>query len=128
MFVTFGAYVRYGKLDSVDYDVEVELTEEEYERVKESSKTHWRMRDDDSISDIYDRVYEAALDIDLEVMRDTPELLAEKMAWYLDISEEEALERFFEDEEIIEMLENEGDRGISYPSNLEDERDFEEEE
>ncbi len=128
MFVTFGAYVRYGKLDSVDYDVEVELTEEEYERVKESSKTHWRMREDDSISDIYDRVYEAALDIDLEVMRDTPELLAEKMAWYLDISEEEALERYFEDEEIIEMLENEGDRGISYPSDLEDERDFEEEE
>lgn len=120
IWVTFGAYVRYGKLDSVDYEVEVELTPDEYERLKESAKTHMRMIDDPEISDIYDQAYQAALDLDLDVMRDDKELLAEKMAWHLDISEEEALEREYTDDEIIEMLEDEGIRGISYPDGLED--------
>lgn len=126
VWVTFGAYVSYGKLDSVDYEVEVALTKEEYERLKSSCKDHWRMRDDDAIADIYDQAYQAALDLDLDVMREDEDLLAEKMAWHLDITEEEAKEREYTDEEIIEMLENDGDRGITYPTGLEDELDEEE--
>lgn len=125
MLVNFGAYVSYGRMDSIDYEVEVELTEEEYERVKESCKTHMRMREDDAISDIYDKVYQAALKLDLDVMKSDKEMLAEKMAWHLGISDEEALEREYTDEEIVAMLESEENRGVSYPHDLEEARDFE---
>ena len=64
--------------------------------------------------------YSASLDMDIEVLRDDEELLAEKMAWHLDISEEEASEREYTDEEIIEMLEAEGTRGINYPEDLDE--------
>lgn len=121
LLVTFGAYVSYGKMDSVDYEVDIELTKEEYERLKVSCKNHWRMRDDDAVADIYSRAYQAALDIDLDVMRSDEDMLAERMAWYLGITEEEARENEYTDEEIIAMLESEGDRGITYPDGIEEE-------
>ena len=36
MYVTFPGYVRFGKLDGTDFDVDVELTDEEYKRLKVS--------------------------------------------------------------------------------------------
>lgn len=120
MYVTFPGYVRFGKLDGTDFEVDVELTDEEYERLKASRKTHWDMDEDDEIADIYDMAYSASLDMDIDVLRDDEDLLAEKMAWHLDISEEEASEREYTDEEIIEMLEAEGTRGINYPEDLDE--------
>ena len=78
------------------------------------------MDEDDEIADIYDMAYSASLDMDIDVLRDDEDLLAEKMAWHLDISEEEASEREYTDEEIIEMLEAEGTRGINYPEDLDE--------
>ena len=124
MLVTFKANVSYGKLDSVSYDVTIDITEEDYERLKASAKEHIRMIDDPEISDIYDEAYQAAIDIDYDVLIGEEDILAEKMAWYLGISEEEAAEREYEYEEIIAMLEAEGERGIGYPADLEEERDF----
>ena len=126
ILVTFKGYVSYGKLDSVDYDVDVELTKEEYERLKASCKDHWRMSDDETIADIYNKAYQAALELDIEVMREDEEMLAEKMAWYLGIDEDEALEREYDDDEIAEMLEEEGSRGVTYPDALMEEMDEEE--
>ncbi len=122
MIVTFGAYVHYGKLDSSDYEVDVDVTEEEFRRVIESAKTHDRFSEDDSVKDIYDKVYAAALALDLNEIKRWPDLydLADRMASHLGISEEEAETRNFSDEEITEMLENEGIRRVSYPVNIEE--------
>lgn len=125
--VTFCGYVSYGKLDCVDYDVDVLLTEEDYERLKVSAKDHMRMADDPAISDIYNKAYQAALDLDIEVIREDKKRLADRMAWYLGIDVEEAIKREYTDEEIIEMLESEGFRSIGYPSEIEDAMWYEDE-
>ena len=120
MLITFKGYVSYGKLDSVEYDVDVLISEEDYERLKVSAKNHMRMAEDSAISDIYEKVYQAALNLDVEVLREDEEMLADKMAWYLDLTPEEAAEREYSDEEIEEMFEAEGARSVGYPSEIEE--------
>lgn len=120
MEIDFNAYVRYGKLDSVDYEVNVEITEEEFARLVESAKTHFRFCDDPDVVDIYDKAYKAALELDVDVLKNLPEELATKMAYYKNISEEDAAKQTYTDEEIAEMLEMDGSRGVGYPSDLED--------
>ena len=120
MKVAFCAYVNYGYLESVDYEVEVELTKEEYARVRNSAEEYMRMSEDESIADIYQKVYQAALQLDLKVMREDKSALAEKMEAYLKIPYADAFEREYSDEEIIDMLEHEGSRGIGYPEEFEE--------
>ena len=49
-----------GKGDTWDYDLEVELTDEEAERLEASARkgSRWHLNEDPEISDIYDKVYD----------------------------------------------------------------------
>lgn len=117
--VAFIAYVNFGKCDDASYDVEVKLTDEEYNRVKQSMEEYECMNEDESISDIYEKVYKAALNMDIEALRDDKKYLAERMEEHLDISYEDAFAREYTDEEITDMLE-ENHRSVNYPDLLED--------
>ena len=56
-----------GKGDTWDYDLDVELTDEEAERLEESARKEprWHLDEDPEISDIYDKVYDAAYENEL---------------------------------------------------------------
>ncbi len=122
MLVGFNASVTYSRLYGITYEVDVELTDEEYERLKESSKNHVRMAEDETVSDIYAKAYRVALGLDTQMLRDDPKSLAEKMAWYCGITVAEAAHRQYSDEEIASMLEKEGQRSIGYPPEFEEEQ------
>lgn len=119
MKVRFTAWINDGHHMTNDWEVPMEITEEEYQRLLKSAKTHSRFVEDDEVRDIYDKAYRTMLEEDLEFMDE--EDLIEKMADYLDISEEEAEEREFEDDEILEMLDWEGIRNLGYPVEIQDE-------
>lgn len=120
MKTTFRAYVSYGKLDTVEYEVDVDISEEEYRRVAESAKTHMRFSEDRDVGDIYEKAYQAALRLDIKVLRDLPDELNEKMAYYLGININESEKREYTDDDIAQMLKSEGYRHIGYPEEMED--------
>ena len=57
-----------GKGDTWSYDLDVELTDEEAERLEASARKEprWRLEEDPEISDIYDKVYEALLENEIK--------------------------------------------------------------
>lgn len=61
----FGAWVRFGKGDSGETEFELELTDEEFERMEALRNTPADDREEfcecESLSDIYDKAYEAAV-------------------------------------------------------------------
>ena len=120
MKTTFRAYVSYGKLDTVEYEVDVDISEEEYRRVVESAKTHMRFSEDPDVGDIYEKAYHAALRLDINVLRDLPEELNEKMTYHLGINKNESEKREYTDDDIAQMLKSEGSRCIGYPEEMED--------
>ncbi len=53
-----------GKGDTWSYDLDVELTDEEAERLEASARKEprWRLEEDPELSDIYDKVYDAMME------------------------------------------------------------------
>ena len=60
MLVTFEYSLFYGPGHYGESSVEMEITEEEYERLKEAEESGEEFMDCESVKDIYDRVYELA--------------------------------------------------------------------
>lgn len=58
-----------GKGDSWEGTIEVELTDEEIERLKASEEKYLRFVLADDVDDIYSKVYERIVDNELEVLR-----------------------------------------------------------
>ncbi len=57
-----------GKGDTWEYDLDVELTDEEAERLEASARKEprWRLEEDTEIGDIYDKVYDAMMENEIE--------------------------------------------------------------
>jgi hypothetical protein len=76
--ITFVAYCRFGKGDSGETDVEIELTDEEYERVMtlgtDANVYYKGFSNCEELRDIYDKAYAKAIDQMTEEMRDYGEL------------------------------------------------------
>lgn len=72
--ITFIAYCTFGKGDSGESEVEVELTDEEYERVMtlgtNADVYYDGFEECEELRDIYDKVYAIAVDQMTEEMRD----------------------------------------------------------
>lgn len=60
MLETFDYTLYYGKGDVGESYIEMEITEEEYERLKEAYDSGEDFYDCESVKDIYDRAYELA--------------------------------------------------------------------
>ena len=62
MLVTFNCTLMYDRFGGDDWDIDVNITEEEYERLKKAHNTDVEFRDCDSVKDIYKRIYDIAND------------------------------------------------------------------
>ena len=97
--LTFGCVMHYGKLDASDWEEDVELTDEEYDRLVEAMRDAISEGSEDffgckEIEDIYYKVYDQVVDIATENMKNyEPELIEE----YLE-EEDEAEEDFRADD------------------------------
>ena len=60
MLVTFEYSLNFGKCDSGESYVEMEITEEEYARLQEAYESGEAFINCKSVADIYDRVYDLA--------------------------------------------------------------------
>ena len=60
MLVTFDCWCNFGKGNSGDSFVEVEITEEEYERLREAEASGEDFDECEAVADIYERVYAIA--------------------------------------------------------------------
>ena len=60
MLVTFNYSIIFGKGDGADSCVEMEITQEEYERLKDAQESGEDFEDCELVADIYERVYELA--------------------------------------------------------------------
>ena len=60
MLVTFDCWLSFGKGNSGDSSVEVEITEEEYARLKKAEASGEAFGECEAVADIYDRVYAIA--------------------------------------------------------------------
>ena len=78
MLVTFNYSISFGKWDGADSAVEMEITEEEFERLQEAQETGEDFEDCELVADIYEKVLELA---DQDATRDLIE------ADYLDENE-----------------------------------------
>lgn len=62
IIITFSAGTIFGKGDSVDWDLDYEVTQEEYNRLKSAFKRYYVFDESEDVSDIYENVYQAAVD------------------------------------------------------------------
>lgn len=60
MIVNFDYSVRFGGDDAGESFIEMELTEEEYERIQEAKESGEDFAECESVADIYERAYELA--------------------------------------------------------------------
>lgn len=58
--ITFDYTLSFGKGDSGESYIEIDLTDEEYARLQEAQESGKDFIDCESVADIYDRVYELA--------------------------------------------------------------------
>ena len=118
MEVYFTASIKEGRFSTNDWEFPMEISDEEYQRLKKSARDHVRFVENELVSDIYEKAYNAMLNNELENME--ADDIAERMANYLKISVEEAEERQFEASKIINMLKWEGSRSVGYPAEIEE--------
>ena len=62
IIITFACGTIFGKLDSVDWDLDYEVTQEQYDRLVAAFKKDYIFDESDDVSDIYEDVYDAAVD------------------------------------------------------------------
>ena len=60
MLITFNYSIIFGKGDGAESCVEMEITEEEYDRLQEAQESGEEFEDCELVADIYERVYELA--------------------------------------------------------------------
>ena len=111
----FPYYVSFGKLDSVSCEIEIALSDKNAKRLERSAKEGGRFRldEDQEISDIYDRVFDAILLLEKQTILSDSSLLDDALSWYDEYVpgepvSEELLDRYLDDLTI----------GINYPESL----------
>ena len=111
--VVFPYFVGMSRGDSSDGEFELELTDEEYERLKRSfnSGKYGRIDDDPEINEIWSKVYEAIKDIERDNLEAFPEIVEDYFSWEDDFDGEVT-------DDLIEEYLDEMRCGINYPDEL----------
>jgi len=119
---TFPYYISFGKGDSSDNKIEIELTEKEAERLVDSLTKQYRLRlsEDENIADIYDKVLEQVIQVEIESLRGDDEYMREVVGEYLELDEAEIEKYDFSDEEITEYLTDYLEIGVNYPEEIQE--------
>lgn len=118
--LNFNGTIVFGRGDSNTYITEYEVTQDEYNRLLESYKSQKYMRlcDDDSLSDVYGKVYQKAVEIDIDELKWDEDYLNDLMSDYLGQDpEDEDFE--FSDDDIYDMMESYWTRYVGYPEEFE---------
>ena len=115
--VVFPYYVNFGGGDSVDAEVEVKLSEKDYQRLVKSANAvpRWHLDEDDEIVDIYRKVYAAIVKQNKIEFQEDPELIEDFLEDYDDYEEGMKI--------TTEMVEEYLDQfivGITYPEEFRD--------
>lgn len=113
----FPYYVSFGKNDSVDCIVDCTLDDEQAERLEASARVEprWRLSEDDSISDIYDVVYEEILELEKSNLMDDTSVVEDYLSWEPDYDPAKPIT-----EEDIDKYIDSLNIGINYPEELQD--------
>jgi hypothetical protein len=80
MLLTFNYSISFGRGDGADSWVEMEITEEENERLKKAQDSGEDFSDCELVADIYERVYELADEDATEDLRDAEYLEEDEKA------------------------------------------------
>ena len=81
--VVFPYFVGIAKGESSDGEVEIELTDEEYVRLKKSfdEGKFLRIDNDPAIDDIWRKAFQAAMDIERDNLEAFPEIVEDFFSW-----------------------------------------------
>lgn len=74
VLVTFNYSIIFGKGDGADSSVEMEITQEEYERLQEAQESGEEFEDCELVADIYEKVYQLADEDATQDLLDADEL------------------------------------------------------
>lgn len=78
MTITLRCWMKYGKLGGSDWERDFEVTEEEYDRLKEVAAKGEFFGDAEEVEDIYERLYDEMIAEATEQMLEDDEDLAEE--------------------------------------------------
>ena len=114
---TFPYYISFGKGDSVDCEITIELTDEDAARLVTSANEggRFRLREDESIEDIYDAVFTAIMDREKQALMDDPEPVEDALSWEDDYDPDAEIT-----EEQIDAYLDELDMDVNYPEELQE--------
>ncbi len=102
-------FVGMSKGESTDGKLEIELTDEEFERLKKSfDEGHIRIDSDPNVDDIWRKAYEMIIDIERSNLEAFPEIVEDFFSWDEDFDGEVT-------DEWIEAYLDEMRSGINYP-------------
>ena len=73
MLLTFNCTMMNGTGDGADWDIDVDITEEEFERLKKAKESGKDFDECEDVSDIYNRLYDIANDSATEDLIDNDE-------------------------------------------------------
>lgn len=81
--VTFPYCVSFGKGDNSESEVDVKLTEKENSRLERSARKEprWQLDEDETLEDIYEKVYAAIVKQNQEVFTEEPDIAEEMLEW-----------------------------------------------
>lgn len=111
----FPYYISFGKGDSVDCEISIELTEEDAARLVASANEggRFRLSEDERIKDIYDMVFTAIMDREKQALMDDPEPVEDALSWEDDYDPDAEIT-----EEQIDAYLDELDMDVNYPEEL----------
>ena len=111
----FPYYISFGKLDSVSSEIELNISEKDAKHLERSAKEGCRFRldEDEALSDLYDKVYQAIIQLEKEMLTLDPSPVEDFLSWEEDYDDTLPIS----EEQIDYYLDN-LTIGVNYPEEL----------
>ena len=111
----FPYYISFGKNDSVDMEISVNLSEKDAKRLENSANCGGRFRldADDEISDIFDKVYTLIIKKEEQELQENPQIVIDALEW-------EGIKIRSVTKKVIDQYLDELEIGVNYPISLQD--------
>ena len=111
----FPYYISFGKLDSVSSEIEISISDKDAKRLERSANEggHFRLNEDDALSDLYDKVYKAIILSEKEALISDPSPVRDALSWEEDFNEDLSISDAQIDSYLSELA-----IGINYPEKL----------
>ena len=112
---TFPFIISFGKLDSVDGQIDYALSDKNAKRLERSAKEGGRLRldEDEDIQDIFDSVYYAIIDLEKKQLIADPSVVQDALNWENDQYQEATISEEHIDSYLDDLI-----IGINYPESL----------